>query len=218
MGLWPAVERDNEVGDDAGGMWHYIHFHPAVNIRLDPVSDSLDGEICEATMVRNQGEYVQPLFKIYTDDKERSVGDLFIRHPKNPALWRHCGRSDDLLNFITTEKFHPAAAELRLTSHPCIEEVVMVGTRRPKGALIVRLSTGKTVQDIWNVVEEVNEMSPVYARVSKDMILVVDEPFLSTAKGTIQKKAMVEKYERELDRLYEKVNGVDLRVDIATTT
>jgi hypothetical protein len=81
----------------------------------------------------------------------------------------------------------------------------MVGTRRPKGALILRLKEGKTMDDAWGVVEEVNETSPVYARVDKDMVLVVEEPFLQTAKGSIQKKAMLDLYQKELDCLYERV-------------
>jgi hypothetical protein len=57
---------------------------------------------------------------------------------------------------------------------------------------------------VWGTVEEVNYTSPVYARVSKDMVLVVKDPFLQTAKGSIQKKAMLELYEKELDYLYDR--------------
>ena len=79
---------------------------------------------------------------------------------------------------------------------------MIVGTRRSKASLIVKLSEGARVEDIWATIEEVNKASPVYARVAKDMILVVKEPFLRTAKGTVQKKAMVDLYAKELDALY----------------
>jgi acyl-coenzyme A synthetase/AMP-(fatty) acid ligase len=217
MGLWPSLNKLYQASDDSGEMWHYTKFHPSVNIRLQTVSTSPEGDVCEAIMVRNEGEYIQPLFTIHPNEKERSIGDLFVRHPQHPELWKHYGRSDDMLNFITTETFHPAPAERRISSHPNVQEVVMVGTMRPKGALIVRLAKSKNVDDIWNIVKEVNKTSPVYARVSKDMILVVDEPFLLTAKGTIQKKATVDRYKRELDELYTKVHGVDMRLDIAMT-
>lgn len=94
----------------------------------------------------------------------------------------------------------------------------MVGTMRPKGALIVRLAEGTGVDAIWEVVEEVNQTSPVYARVSRDMILVVSSQFPTTAKGTVQKKAVVEQYKQELDGLYDKVTEVDIRIDAATTS
>jgi hypothetical protein len=93
---------------------------------------------------------------------------------------------------------------------------MMVGTRRPKAALIVRLAKGKSVDDIWETVKDVNALSPVYARVERDMLLVVEEEFLMTAKGTVRKKDMVAKYGRELDGLYGNVGEVDIRVDGAT--
>jgi acyl-coenzyme A synthetase/AMP-(fatty) acid ligase len=206
LGLWPSLARSETSmwnGEKVDEYWHYLPLHPALNIRLDFVSSSPQGDIGEAIMVRNDEDgWVQPLFKIYTNDKERSLGDLFIRHPRHPELWKHHGRVDDLLNFITTEKFHPGVAEQRIGAHPAVEEIMMVGTRRPKSALIVRLLEGSKVDDIWKVIEEVNETSPVYAKVDRDMILIVKEPFLKTAKGSIQKKAMLELYDKQLDGLY----------------
>ncbi|KAH4069535.1 hypothetical protein HBH98_067900 [Parastagonospora nodorum] len=210
-GLWPAVTKPQNA------LWHYASLHPALNFRLDPVSESPDGTVCEAVLVKNPGAFAQPLFTMYPHETERKVGDLFIRHPEYPQLWRHYGRADDLLNFSTSETFHPAAAERRIAGHECVEEVLMVGTMRPVGALIVRLAQGKGVDDLWSVVEEVNQTSPVYARVRRDMILVVTEAFPTTAKGTVQKKATVDKYKKELDGLYEKVGVVDVRIDIPMT-
>jgi acyl-coenzyme A synthetase/AMP-(fatty) acid ligase len=206
LGLWPSLARSETSmwnGEKIDEYWHYLPLHPALNIRLDFVSSSPEGDIGEAIMVRNDEDgWVQPLFKIYTSDKERSLGDLFIRHTRHPELWKHHGRVDDLLNFITTEKFHPGVAEQRIGAHPAVEEIMMVGTRRPKSALIVRLLEGSKVDDIWKVIEEVNETSPIYAKVDKDMILIVKEPFLKTAKGSVQKKAMLELYDKQLDELY----------------
>jgi acyl-coenzyme A synthetase/AMP-(fatty) acid ligase len=215
MGLWPALTQPYPSPEYE---WHYTAFHPMTNIRLDPVSVTDEGdEICEAVMVRNEeGDYVQPLFTINKDEEEKNVGDLFVRHRRDGRLWRHHGRSDDLLTFITTEKFHPAAAERRIGSDPVVEEVMMVGTMRPKAALIVRLVKGERVDDLWETVKKVNALSPVYARVERDMVLVVEEEFLMTAKGTMRKKDMVMKYEKELDGLYGKVGEIDIRIDVAT--
>jgi acyl-coenzyme A synthetase/AMP-(fatty) acid ligase len=208
LGLWSSLERPDANtwnGESVDDIWRYSPPHPALNIQLRPVAQSDEGDVCEAVIVRNEEGWVQPIFKIHTQDKERSLGDLFVRHPRHGELWRHVGRADDVLNFLTTEKFIPIAAEQRISASPAVEEVMMVGTRREKGALILRLKEGKTVDDAWGVVEEVNETSPVYARVAKDMVLVVEEPFLQTAKGSIQKKAMLDLYQKELDCLYERV-------------
>jgi acyl-coenzyme A synthetase/AMP-(fatty) acid ligase len=206
LGLWPSLQRQEQNtwnGEPVPEIWKYAPFHPALNIRLDPVARCDEGDVCEAVMVRNEeGGWIQPVFKIY-DEEERKLGDSFVRHPRHPKLWRHCGRADDVLNFLTAEKFIPVAAEQKISANDAVEEVVMVGTRRPKAALILRLKEGKVLDDVWDTIEEVNQTSPVYARVSKDMVLVVKEPFLQTAKGSVQKKAMLELYQKELDYLYD---------------
>lgn len=43
---------------------------------------------------------------------------------------------------------------------------------------------------------------PVYARVEKDMILVVREPFPKTAKGSVMKTVVLERHEKELNEMY----------------
>lgn len=209
LGLWPSLARSKESvwnGERVDEYWHYLPLRPALNIRLHPVSSSAEGEICEAVIVHNEeGGWVQPIFKFYPEGKERSLAHLFIQHPQHPALWKHHGRVDDLLNFITSEKFHPCAAERSISAHHDVEEVMMVGTRRAKSALIVRLKEGGKVEHLWSLVQEVNKDMPVYARMdSKDMIIVVDEPFPKTAKGSIQKNAVLDLYVKELDELYDK--------------
>ena len=92
--------------------------------------------------MRNQDdEWVQPLFKIFTNDNERSLGDLFIRHPRFPELLKHAGRVHDLLNFWS-EKFHPTAFENRIAEHPDADECMMIGTMRRAASLVVRLREG----------------------------------------------------------------------------
>ncbi|RYO73516.1 hypothetical protein AA0113_g151 [Alternaria arborescens] len=206
LSIWPTI-RPSGTDLSQTAYWEYTTFHPASNIRFDTVSTSTDGTtLYEAVMIRNNGTehdgYVQPIFSIFPDAKERRLGDLFTQHPRNPEQWKHYGRADDLLVFLTNEKFFPTAAEQRIASHSGVAEVVMVGTRRPVASLIVRLEDGVQVSDIWGVVEDVNKDSPVYARVGREMILVVGEPFPKTAKGTVQKKALLEMYEKELDDLY----------------
>ncbi|KAL1800694.1 hypothetical protein ACET3X_001036 [Alternaria dauci] len=206
QGIYPTIRR-RDANASQTGYQEYTTFHPAFNIKFDPVSALADGTtLYEGVMVRNDGiehdGYVQPIFSVFPDAKERRVGDLFMQHAQDPALWKHYGRADDLLVFITNEKFFPTPAEQRIASHPGVAEVLMVGTRRPEASLIVRLKDGVGVDDIWDTVEDVNKDSPVYARVAKEMILVVQEPFPQTPKGSVQKRALLDLYEKELDALY----------------
>lgn len=204
--VWaPVFEISPHHGENGIEDWHYSRYHPNLNLRFEPVSDSDDGPICEAVITRNEpGSWTQPCFLIAAHEHKHEfhLEDLFIEHPTKKGMWKHHGRADDLLNFITTEKFHPTATERLLATDTNIEEVMMVGTRRPAASLIVRLKDGTRVEDIWKSIERVNEINPVYARVRKEMVLVVTEPFLRTDKGSVQKKGMLGRYEKELDGLY----------------
>jgi hypothetical protein len=206
IGVWPFIRRSGT--QSTNGLWEYFTPHPALNMRFDPLSETPEGMSCEAVMRRNDDvewdAYVQPLFKVYTHVQEKRLSDLFIQHPEDETLWKHVGRADDLLVFLTSEKFHSAAAEQRLASHPAIAEVMMVGTRRPRASLIVRLQGGgmEVPEDVWTLIEEVNRDSRVCARVQRDMVLVVDKPFMKTGKGSVQKRTMLDLYGQELDSLY----------------
>jgi hypothetical protein len=65
--------------------------------------------------------------------RQRALADLFIRQARHLELWVYYGRSDDVLNFFTAEKLY-----LSLQSSTAVEEVIMVGTTRPKSAFIMR--------------------------------------------------------------------------------
>lgn len=206
LGLWTELHKPGSVDTEkVEAEWSYVQFHPSSHIRFDAVSEAKEGTLYEAIMVRNQGEgaYVQPIFRIFPDVNEITLGDMFTRHPHNPKQWKHAGRADDLLNFLTSETFHPGNAERRITAHSGVAEAVIVGTRRPKASLIIRLNNETVLDKVWEVIDEINKDSPVYARVGRHMILTVTEPFPRTAKGTIQKKATIDLYKTQLDALYE---------------
>jgi acyl-coenzyme A synthetase/AMP-(fatty) acid ligase len=206
LGSWPSLRR-LKAGKEEGVQdeWHWLRLHPAANVHLDIISDSAEGPVGEAVMVRNSDDgWVQPIFKMYPQDTERRLGDLFVTHPMHADLWKYVGRADERLDFTTAQMFHPHSTEKRILENPAVVEVMMVGTRRPRAALIIRLKEGKGLDDVWGTVEEVNKDAPVDARVGRDMVLLVEEPFLLTGKGSVQKKGMLEKYEREIEGLYER--------------
>jgi len=108
-----------------------------------------------------------------------------------------------MLVFLNGLKFFPTVAEERIAGHAGVEEAMMVGTRRPKAALILRLGHGVQVEDVWSLVEEVSRDAHLDARVDKHMVLVVEQPFLKTPKGTVKRRDMLDLYAKELDGLYE---------------
>ncbi|KAF2995268.1 hypothetical protein E8E13_004033 [Curvularia kusanoi] len=205
MSVWPVVHRLDQRGlrtvDDE---FQYSSFHPSLNIRFDPVSSDEQETLYEAVLVKNEGEkaWVQPLFKIFTDVQKKSLGDLFVQHPHDPEKWKHSGRSDDMLVFSGTEKFHPGPAERQITAHPDVAEALIVGTRRPKASLLLRLNDGADIEEVEKLVEEVTKDYQFCSRIKRRMILKVKDPFPKTAKGSIQKKAALSLYEKQLDAMY----------------
>lgn len=206
LGLWTSLHEPRSTGTGSvEAEWSYIHFHPCTHIRFTAVSATLH----EATMVKNKGTDtpIQPIFKLLPATTEIPLGDLFTPHPHHAHKWKPAGRADALLNFLTGETFHPSAAEQRISAHAGVAEAVLIGTRRPRAALILRLERGAALDGVWAVVEEVNADAPVYARVARHMVLVVEEPFARTAKGSVQKGGVVGLYEGELDELYARDGG-----------
>lgn len=210
MGMWPTIRPSGEWIREH---WKYMRVHPAANVSFRHQSDDL----YEALIVRNSDVEEQPIFEIFPDLQEFSSGDLFSRHTSHPELWQYRGRSDDLQVFGSGENYHPVVAEQRLASSPDIAEALLVGTGRPQAALLLEIKKGiplETPQQreeimlrLWPFVEEVNKMCPTYAKITKDLTLILSpaKPMARAAKGTVQRSATVALYEKELNMMYAKV-------------
>ncbi|KAF2190026.1 acetyl-CoA synthetase-like protein [Zopfia rhizophila CBS 207.26] len=209
MGLWPLI---HEAGPWKSEDWHHIRFHPAMNIQMQ----HRGGNIYEAVIKRNGEGYEQPIFKLFPELNEYPSGDLFVAKQGADSLWRYHGRSDDMLVFASGEKFHPVDVEKLLVRHPDIEEAIIVETGRPQAALLIQVSPkisgsyAEALESVWPVIEKMNDLSPMCAKVSRKHVLFVNstKPVMRTAKGTVQRKATVKLYEEELDRLYEELQDV----------
>ncbi|KAM3073387.1 hypothetical protein ACMFMF_006594 [Clarireedia jacksonii] len=93
-------------------------------------------------------------------------------------------------------------------AHPGVNAVLFVGTRRPKGALLVELrnpSDDKEVflDSLWPLVEEANKPVSFTAKITKDMMLITDAelPMARSMKGTIERRSTVKLYKERLDVL-----------------
>ena len=206
-GMWPTIYPS---GAWDNSRWHYMHIHPAANVAFRHRSDDL----YEAILVRNSDpEEEQSVFKLpqLRGLHEYATRDLFSPHPSDPTLWRHRGRTDDLQVFITGGKYHPVAVEQLISSHPDVQEALLVGTRRESAALLLEMCIGvpletaeqrtKVLQRVWPFIEKANEMCPDYAVIARERVVFTQAsvPMLRTAKGTVARKATVEAYNVELN-------------------
>ncbi|KAL6713342.1 hypothetical protein ACLMJK_008807 [Lecanora helva] len=208
MGMWPTIRPK---GGWTQEHWKYMRIHPAANVSFRHQSNDL----YEAFMVRNINmEDEQPIFKVFPGHQEFSSGDLFSPHAADPELWQYRGRSDDLQTFSSGEKYHPVVVEQRLARSPDIEGALLVGTGRPKAALLLEIKRGKPQEtpqqredillQLWPLIEEVNTMCPTYAKITRDLTLILSpaRPMARAAKGTVQRSATVALYEKELDMIF----------------
>lgn len=208
MGMWPTLYPS---GNWPLEHWKYMHVRPSMQLEFRHRS----GELYEAVIQRRSTpETEQPVFKIFPNIQEYSVGDLFSQHPSEPQLWQYHGRVDDLLVFATGEKFHPASVEKHITGHPEVESTLLVGDQRPQAALLIAMNTGeslysaeersKAISRLWPTIIESNETCPVYAKLTKSHILFAhaQKPMVKTGKGAVQRSATIGLYEEELDRLF----------------
>ena len=208
MGMWPTMHPSGQWTREH---WNYMRIHPAANMSFRHQSTDL----YEAIIVRNSDvEKEQPIFKIYPALQEYNCGDLFSPHAADAELWQYRGRSDDLQVFRSGEKYHPVVVEQRLSSSPDVTEALLVGTGRPQAALLLEMKQGTPLETarqreevlsrLWPLVEEVNRMCPTYAKITKDLTLILSpgKPMARAAKGTVQRRATVTLYEKELDMIY----------------
>ena len=169
------------------------------------------------------------LFSPVKGGNEFSSGDLFSPvkggnderddYPSSSSenqLWQYRGRADDMQVFRSGEKYHPVSVEQHIAAKCAdVQEALMVGTGRPQAALILEMRPGAELRDkkqqeefldrIWPVVEEANLSCPAYAVMKRDKVLFTDStrPMGRAAKGTVQRSATVQLYEKELDELFD---------------
>ncbi len=194
--------------------------HPEANVQFRQHTDDL----YNAIVVKNSRlPEVQPAFHVCRTATEFDSGDLFSPQtlPGQEHLWEYRGRSDDLQVFFTGEKYHPIEVE-RLIAAQCpniVQEVLYVGSGHKQAALIIEPKAAlsatsdivssneksragmktELIERVWPVVQKANDMLPLYAKIDKSRIVITDPetPMIRTAKGSIQRKATAQAYERE---------------------
>ncbi|KAK4496129.1 hypothetical protein PRZ48_012108 [Zasmidium cellare] len=111
-----------------------------------------------------------------------------------------------------------------LNGHKSVKSAVVVSTGRNQTALLLETSAGdpsdeRLIEEVWPLIEQENQECVQTGRLQKDMIIIVgqDKPLPRTAKGSIQKKAAIKLYKKEIDDVYDKVNSPHVTVPVTGT-
>ncbi|KAJ8067331.1 hypothetical protein OCU04_004684 [Sclerotinia nivalis] len=188
--------------------WDYFDFSTAFGVEMRHHSD----ELYELVIIRDPSiEAYQGIFYTFPDLLEYKTRDLFSKHPTKNNLWRHEGRSDDIIVYSTGEKFNPISMENALNSHPEVKTAIVSGTKKFQSSLLIEpvnpeKSRESLLDEIWPTIKTANSNCPAHARImSKDFVTFTkrDKPIPRAGKGTVQRKQAEKLYETELNDLYE---------------
>ncbi|KAF1353433.1 hypothetical protein BDV97DRAFT_346540 [Delphinella strobiligena] len=184
--------------------WQYFTFHPASGATFVAIGRD---DLHELVIKRFQGGTPQPCFEVFPHLAEYHTKDTFSQHPSKPGLWKFEGRIDDIITLSNGEKFCPLVTEAIVTSHSGVAEALVIGQGRIQPALVVsmrdpeKVSNG-FVRNLWPLIEKANLQAPAYAQISRSFIIVTDNPFLKTPKGTIRRHQTEESLQSEIAAVY----------------
>ncbi|KEZ41750.1 Nrps-like protein [Scedosporium apiospermum] len=145
-------------------------------------------------------------------DGSYATKDLFEPHPTIPRAWRYVARLDDTIVLVNGEKFNPVSLEGSVRSNRNVAEAVVFGAGRPYLGICVIPSpalAGKSEQEImseiWPVIEAANSASEAYARIPKDMVVLlpVGIKYPQTDKGSVIRQAFYKAFAKEIDKAYD---------------
>lgn len=192
--------------------WNYLRFYPNVKpyVYMKSVSTGLyelvilDG--LKSKVVSN------------SDDPPKSFysRDLFTPHPSIEGAWKHTGRLDDRVTLVNGEKVLPVPIESRIREHAMVAEAVVFGIGRDAPGLLAfksedarDLSDNEFVETIWPVVQDANSRAEGFSQISKDSIVPIaaGTPYPQTDKGTIIRAQVYKVFEREIETMYNRLQG-----------
>ncbi|KAB8238949.1 putative NRPS-like enzyme [Aspergillus alliaceus] len=191
IGWIPSLVPEDESN------WDYFEWNPAYGIDMQDTGDSL---------------YEMGVFHTFPDIDVYRTNDLYIQHPSNPRLWKYYGRQDDVIALSNGEKFNPVTMETIIEGHPLVSGAVVVGQSRFQAALLIELNLDMpemdlklVIEEVWPTVQAANQTIAAHGRVMKSKIGFASKskPFKRTPKGTIQRRAVLREYEKEINAIYE---------------
>ncbi|KAK4546065.1 hypothetical protein LTR36_002202 [Oleoguttula mirabilis] len=158
------------------------------------------------------------------EDGSFATADLFAPHSSIPNAWRYHSRADSQLTLITGKKFDPAPLEASVGTSELLDDVLIFGNGRPyPGALLFRaqqatqLKNEQLLEQIWPVVDKLNNGSQDHARIPKTMLVpmsVLTQPLEKSSKGTILRGAVEKRFQREIEDAYAQVDGIGDTADV----
>ncbi|KAI9812571.1 MAG: hypothetical protein M1827_004560 [Pycnora praestabilis] len=209
-GDWPSIESSPED-------WEYFHFHQAMGASFEHNGDDL----YELIIVRKpELAAYQTVFIAYPDLCHCSTKDLWRKHPTKADHWKYVGRTDDLVVLTGEVKLYPTNMEKELEKHETIRSALIGGQGKLRPFVLLELAgetpaseaeRERSIEKIWSAVEAANELCAEKGRLTRPLVAIAapEKPFVKIWKGTLDRRATIKLYEREVKTLYEEHPGID---------
>ena len=190
--------------------WMYNTFHPACGWRMEPYGHDLHELVIER---KEELAPFQPIFMLFPDQDTYHSNDLFRRHSENDNLWHLVGRADDFVKLSWLAKFHGKDIERVVETHSHVRAATTGGDGRDRPCLICELdpslseeSKVKTFDEIWQIIQEVNQVNAEEIQLKKDLVLLADprKPFIRTLKGAVDRRRTLSAYKDDIETAYAK--------------
>ncbi|KAF2267571.1 acetyl-CoA synthetase-like protein [Lojkania enalia] len=191
--------------------WQYVCFNPVLNgIIMRPVAD-----LYELVFEKNPDQGVfQGVFNILPGVREFSMSDLYTKHPTKPHHWKLEGRKEDIIFLSDGMNFNPITHENIITTHPAVQNCLVVGTGKRRPGAIIELrreyyteeeeQKRHVLEAIWPVIDEANGSVDARGRLEKGLIIFAkkEKPFTIAGNGIVRRKTTVKLYEPEIEQMF----------------
>jgi nucleoside-diphosphate-sugar epimerase len=201
-GIIPALVPEDPAN------WGYFEWNEAYGLDMQDIGEG----VFEMVIPRQENARdFKGIFHTYPGLNVYPTNDLYTPHPTNPHLWKFYGRKDDVIVLSNGEKFNPVGMETIIEGHPLVGKAVVVGQSRFQAGLLIEPSHGGPdmdakvfVEEIWPTVQLANQGIAAHGRVMKNKICFAmkTKPFKTTPKGSVQRRAVLRDYEKEIDAMY----------------
>ncbi|KAL3489679.1 putative NRPS-like enzyme [Aspergillus germanicus] len=197
--------------------WHYFKLRTdtrdALRVCLEPI---IGGDENQDGLASQWKLSLQPL-----GWAERfPIQDILVARPSpgSDNEYTVLGRSDDLIRLATGEKVRPTIVESMLVQSEVVKAAVAFGDGQFEiGVLIEPTFRISAVEEedalkttLWPIIQQAGEKMDSHARISSPqaIVLVQAESLPRSDKGTVLRKEVYQRFEKEIAEVYRKLDTV----------
>ncbi|KIL59801.1 hypothetical protein M378DRAFT_14552 [Amanita muscaria Koide BX008] len=225
MDMYATTECGTLMVSVPGKPARFMHPVSGISYRFDPLTDTTtevdnpaSTQLLKFILLADSPQIPQP--HLLSTDGNFHTGDLFEKQLDGSYLFR--GRADDWIKSEDASLIDTKAIEEKIydVCSDLVKKCIVVGHLRPSPALFIEvhhddlsvISEDSLKVLVLQRLEDFNARQYTHERITdKRLIFIVDEGVLPrTRKGNFRRRAIEQKYQKELDAVYMSLYGLSL--------